>query len=72
MLACLFDKSSVMVDECTYKKAVFTPHLVPPASIVPLIIKGVQKLNMMAMRLDDARDQPAVFARRGCRGTSAA
>lgn len=44
-----------------YKNPVLTPHLA-----LPLIIFGVQKLNMMAIRLEKARANPAVFARRRC------
>jgi hypothetical protein len=51
----------------THKKPVLTPHLVEP-----LIMRGVQKLNMMPMALDTARDQPVVRARRRCWGISAA
>ncbi len=52
----------------TYKNPVLTPHLVT----VPLIIRGVQKLNMVATPLDNASDQPVVLARRRCWGISAA
>lgn len=51
----------------TYKNPVLTPHLA-----APLIINGVQKLNMIAIRFDAASAQPAVFARKRCCGTSAA
>jgi hypothetical protein len=57
---------------CTYKKPVLTPHLWVDVLLVPLIISGVQKLNIMPMRLDKARDQAAVRARRRCWGISAA
>lgn len=39
----------------TYKKPVLTPHLA-----FPLIMRGVQKLNMIPKALDEARAQPAV------------
>lgn len=51
----------------TYKKPVLTPHFADP-----LIISGVQKLNMMPIRFDAARDQAEVRARRRCVGISAA
>jgi hypothetical protein len=35
-------------------------------------MSGVQKLNMIAMRFENARAQPAVCARRRCCGISAA
>jgi len=53
---------------CTHKKPVLTPH----GGLPWLIISGVQKLNMMAMRLEKASDQAAVRARRRCVGISAA
>jgi hypothetical protein len=40
----------------TYKNPVFTPHCVCP----PLIINGVQKLNIIATIFESANDQPAV------------
>jgi len=61
-----FNTTSSFVDS-TYKKPVLTPHLTDP-----LIIKGVQKLKMIAMQLDTASDQPAVWALRRCCGISAA
>lgn len=51
-----------------HKNPVLTPHFVT----VPLIINGVQKLNMVAMPFDRASARPAVWARRRCCGTSAA
>ena len=53
----------------TYKNPVLTPHAETGAL---LIINGVQKLNMIATIFDDARAQPAVFARKRCCGISAA
>ena len=55
---------------CTYKKPVLTPQ--PFLVKVPLIIRGVVKLNIMPKRLDVARDQAAVLARRRCSAVSAA
>lgn len=62
-----------MTDD-TYKKPVFTPHPVLSADFItaPLIISGVQKLNIMPTRLDRARAYAAVRARNLCCGTSAA
>jgi hypothetical protein len=51
----------------TYKNPVLTPHLADP-----LIINGVQKLNIIAIIFENARAQPAVCARRRCCGVSAA
>ena len=53
----------------TYKKPVLTPQL---EIGLLLIISGVQKLNIMAIPLEEASAQPAVFARRRCWGISAA
>lgn len=53
----------------TNKKPVLTPQCEIGAL---LIIKGVQKLNMIATKFEDARAQPAVFARKRCWGISAA
>lgn len=55
------------LDHDTHKKPVLTPHLADP-----LIINGVQKLKMIAIQLDTASDQPAVWALRRCWGISAA
>ena len=56
------------MEYATYKNPVLTPHVVTPGL---LIINGVQKLNMMPMRLELARDQAAVRALRRCAATSA-
>lgn len=57
-----------MLWEFTHKKPVLTPHWVAG----PLIMSGVVKLNMIAMRFDEASDHPAVWARSRCWGISAA
>jgi hypothetical protein len=54
--------------EGTHKNPVLTPQCV----VVPLIMSGVQKLNMMATIFEKARDQAAVCARKRCCGISAA
>jgi hypothetical protein len=53
----------------TYKNPVLTPQLDTGAL---LIISGVQKLNIIATRFEEARAHPAVRARKRCCGTSAA
>ena len=58
----------LLTQQNTHKNPVLTPHLARPW----LIINGVQKLNIIAIRFEDASDQAAVRARRRWVGTSAA
>jgi len=60
----------VLEESMTYKKPVLTPQ--PALVKVPLIMRGVVKLNIMPKRLDVARDQAAVLARSRCSAVSAA
>lgn len=64
----IFSGEVVVAVAVAYKKPVLTPHLLDD----PLIISGVQKLNMMAKQLEKAKAQPAVCARSRCCGISAA
>lgn len=66
----LFTIPFVAEESKTYKKPVLTPQ--PALVKVPLIMSGVQKLNIMPMRLELARDQAAVLARSRCSAVSAA
>lgn len=52
---------------CTHKNPVLTPHFADP-----LIINGVQKLNIIAIKLLAASAHPAVLALNLCCGISAA